>query len=98
MDALRVCEIKIHRQISGDLLFELWVRRVDAWVRVILLKTRTPLKQGKGFDPQPLAAGVTKPGQVGRTVGFANKPPAIVCCCTPLVVIEPTCDSMFCRA
>ena len=45
-----------------------------------------------------LGVGVTNPGQVGRTPGFANRPPAMVCCCTPLVVIDPTCVNIFWRA
>src|SRR5689334_4396484 len=38
MHALRMSEVKVQREIAGDLLLELYVRRVDSGIGVILTK------------------------------------------------------------
>jgi len=48
-----------------------------------------------GHPEQLPAVGVVTLGHTGRRL--LNGPADMVCCWTPFVVIEPTCESMFCR-
>ncbi len=47
MDTLRMCEIEIQRKIVGDLLFELYIRRVDARVSVVFAEDADAAKAGE---------------------------------------------------
>ena len=107
MNAFRVGEVEIERPVVRHLLLEADVERVDARVFVIATKhahaaearkriaDRTSTTQGATLEGGATTPGHTGPGTPDEMIGVFRK---IVCCCTPLVVIDPTCDSMFCRA
>src|SRR6267154_3008448 len=89
-------EVGIGRHVLHELLFVGDVHCVNPRVRIVLTEYRYADKRGK--RPGANMGLGTVFGYVGNVTWSASMPPAIDCCCTPFVVIGPTCVSMFCRA
>src|SRR5215216_6310402 len=78
MNAFRVSEVDIHRQVSSKLLLELNVRRVDPRVSVVFAKHANRRERGKAtqwrhvHDVGPHRQALTIATTEGRSAGDAK--------------------------